>query len=137
MGSDSVSGTASIAAKADNARTSSHLKRERVQNEGDESIASVPRAKRQRVNPHILQPPDSNLQLLDQLPGSKLIPLAFAGSDAPREFQYSESEIKILKVIGSGDHSVVFRIAAGGRTFALKVVSIRTLHKIGRTSNPL
>ncbi len=115
MGSDSVSGT-----------PSSRLKRERVQNEGDKSITSVPQAKRQRVNPRILQPRDSNVQLLDQLSRSRAIPLAFTSySDAPRQFEYSESEIKILKVIGCGDHSVVFRIAAGGRTFALKVVSIR------------
>jgi hypothetical protein len=54
-------------------------------------------------------------------------PLPLSYPDMPREFEYSESEIKVLKVIGSGDHSVVYRIAAGGRTFALKVVSIRTL----------
>ncbi|KAG4431976.1 hypothetical protein IFR05_012549 [Cadophora sp. M221] len=76
------------------------------------------------VNPAILQPRDSNIQLLDQLSGSKATPLAFLGcSDVPREFEYSESEIKILKVIGSGHHSVVYHIAAGGRTFALKVVT--------------
>jgi hypothetical protein len=42
-----------------------------------------------------------------------------------REFEYSESEIRILKVIRSRDHAVVYlyRIATGGRTPALKVVS--------------
>ena len=133
MGSDSAPRTASITAKADNTRTSSHLKRERVQNEGDESIVSVPRAKRQHANTGILQPRDINIRLLDQLARSKAIPPSFpAYSDVPREFEYSESEIKILKVIGSGDHAVVYRIAAGGKTFALKVVSICTLLKISR-----
>jgi hypothetical protein len=32
----------------------------------------------------------------------------------PREFEDSESEIKILKVIRSGDNAVVYRIAARG-----------------------
>ena len=131
MGSDTVSGAVDISAKAGR-------KRRRVQNEGDESITSAPRAKRQRANPRILQPHDSNVQLLDPLTRSKATPLAFLGCcDVPREFEYSESEIKILKVIGSGDHSVVYRIAAGGKTFALKVVSVGTLHKISRMSNPL
>jgi hypothetical protein len=131
MGSNVVSGAVDIAAKAGR-------KRRRVQNERDQSIASTPRTKRQRANPRILQPRDSNVQLLDQLTGSKATPLDFLSClDVPREFEYSESEIKILKVIRSGDHSVVYRIAAGGRTFALKVVSIRTLHKISRMSNPL
>ncbi|TAQ90798.1 hypothetical protein B7494_g867 [Chlorociboria aeruginascens] len=49
-------------------------------------------------------------------------PPAFPGcSDVSHEFEYSESEIKILKIIGAGDHAVVYRMAAGGRTFALKV----------------
>ncbi|KAH9214676.1 hypothetical protein DL95DRAFT_251159, partial [Leptodontidium sp. 2 PMI_412] len=105
------------------------------QNEGDESIAFT--VKRQRANPLTLQPRDSNIQPLDQLTGSKTTPLACLGcSDVPREFEYSESEIKILKVIGSGDHSVVYRIAAGGRTFALKVASIRTFHKISQPGIP-
>ncbi|KAH9204420.1 hypothetical protein DL95DRAFT_471502 [Leptodontidium sp. 2 PMI_412] len=122
MGSDSVSRAADIAEKAGNTPASSRPKRERVQNQGHESITCMPRAKRQRANPRILQPRDSNVRLLDQLTRSKATPPAFPGwSDVPREFEYSESEIKILKVIGSGDHAVVYRIAAGGRTFALKV----------------
>jgi hypothetical protein len=51
---------------------------------------------------------------------SKAIPPSFlACSDVIREFEYSETEIKILKVIGSGDHAVVYRITAGGKSFAL------------------
>ncbi|KFY56416.1 hypothetical protein V496_06707 [Pseudogymnoascus sp. VKM F-4515 (FW-2607)] len=120
MGSDSVSRTASIATKEDAARTS-HPKRGRVQNEGDVSI-TLPRAKRHRANTGILQPLDINIRLLDKLAGSKAIPPPFpACSDVTREFEYSETEIKILKVIGSGDHAVVYRISAGGKTFALKV----------------
>ncbi|KAH8746884.1 hypothetical protein BGZ57DRAFT_777521, partial [Hyaloscypha finlandica] len=42
-------------------------------------------------------------------------------SDIPREFEYSESEIKILKVIRSRDYVVVYRITTRGKTFALKV----------------
>ena len=38
--------------------------------------------------------------------------------------------IKILKIIGSGDHTVVYRITAGGGIFTLKVVSILTLYYI-------
>ncbi|KFY95266.1 hypothetical protein V500_02863 [Pseudogymnoascus sp. VKM F-4518 (FW-2643)] len=120
MGSDSVSRTASIATKEDAARTL-HPKRGRVQNEGDESI-TLPRAKRHRANTGILQPRDINIRPLDKLAGSKAIPPPYpACSDVTREFEYSETEIKILKVIGSGDHAVVYRIAAGGKTFALKV----------------
>lgn len=129
MGSDSVSRIASIAAEEDTARTS-HLKRGRVRNEGDESI-TLPRAKRQRVRTGILQPRDINIRFLDKLAEPKAIPLSVSAcSDVPREFEFSETEIKILKVIGSGDHAVVYRIAAGGKTFALKVVSSRTLHKM-------
>jgi hypothetical protein len=69
--------------------------------------------------------------------GISMEPLPLSRSDMPREFEYSESEIEVLKVIGSGDHSVVYRIAAGGRTFALKVVSIRTLFKNSRIFNNL
>lgn len=121
MGSESVSRSASIATKRGR--------------EGDESI-TLPRAKRHRANPGILQPLDINIQPPEKLAGSKAIPPPFpACSDVTREFGYSEREIKILKVIGSGDHAVVYRIAAGGKTFALKVVSIRTLHNIIRMPN--
>jgi len=138
MGSDSVSRAASIGTKADDARTSLHLKRERVQNDGNESITSSPRVKRQCANAGILQPRDINIRFPDQLARSKeILPSLPPRSAVLREFEYTESEIKILKVIGSGDHAIVYRIAAGGNTFALKVVSICTLHKLSRIPNSL
>lgn len=120
MASHSIFGRAESAAKIGQ-------KRHRVENEGDNTVASVPSAKRQRARNRVLKPRDSNIQVPDQLRICRLQPHVFPScSDVPREFPYSESEITILKVIGSGDHSIVYRIAAGERTFVLKVVSICT-----------
>jgi hypothetical protein len=127
MASHSVFGAAEIAAKIGQ-------KRDRVENEGDETGASAPRAKRRRAHTRVLKPRDGNIQVPDQLRICRVSPHFLPScSDVPREFPYSESEITILKVIGSGDHSMVYRIAAGERTFVLKVVSIRTHY--GRMSN--
>jgi hypothetical protein len=127
-----------ITTKAGILRTPERPKRQRVQYQGDESITSAPRAKHQRSNATILQPHDSNVRPQDQVTRLKATPPSLTScSDVPREFEYSESEIKVLRVIGSGDHAVVYRIAAGGRTFALKVVSTRTLYKNSCMSNEL
>lgn len=129
MESDSASRTASIAPNEDNSRAS-HLKRKRGQCDGHENHIDSRRTKPQRRGDDP-QPRDNNVQFVDQISRSKPITFASTGhSNAPCEFHFSESEIKILKVIGHGYHSVVFRIAAGERTYALKVVSIRTFYEI-------
>ncbi|KAJ8059164.1 hypothetical protein OCU04_012138 [Sclerotinia nivalis] len=78
------------------------------------------RAKRQRAaKTTILQPRDLNA---DQPIASEATLLTSCDcSGVPQKFKYLESEITILDVIGSGDHAMVYRIAAGGRTFALKI----------------
>lgn len=133
MGSDSVSRAADTATKADNAPTSSHAKRKRVYCQGNDVITLALGVKRRRANSTILQPRDDNVRLREEATKPKATPPSSPdGSHLLRKFEYSESEISILEVIGSGDHAVVYRIAAGGRTFALKVVSIRILYEIKR-----
>jgi len=131
MGSDSVSGAADTATKTGNVPASSHAKRKRVYCQGNDAITLALGVKRRRANSTILQVLDNNIRLREEATMPKAIPPPFPdGSHLLRKFEYSESEIRILEVIGSGDHAVVYRIAAGGRTFALKVVSIRILYEI-------
>ena len=128
MGSDSVSGAADTAAKAGNVPTSLHARRKRVYCQGNKAITLTLGVRRQRTNSTMLQLLDNNIRLREEATKPKAIPpFSPDGSHLLRKFEYSESEISILEVIGSGDHAVVYRIAAGGRTFALKVVSIRIL----------
>lgn len=122
MGSDSVSGAADTATKVVNVLISSHAKRKRVSCQDKDAITLALGVKRRRADSTILQLLDNNIRLREEATMPKAIPPSFLdGSHLLRKFEYSESEIRILEVIGSGDHAVVYRIAAGGRTFALKV----------------
>ena len=128
MSSDSLPGAADTATKAGNIPSSSRAKRKRVYCQGNDAITLALGVKRRRANSTILQLLDNNIRLREEATMPKAIPPSFPdGSHLLCKFEYSESEIRILEVIGSGDHAVVYRIAAGGRTFALKVVSIRIL----------
>lgn len=107
MASDSIPGAADAATKAENTSTSAYTKRKRAHYQGDDAITLALGAKRRRVNPTILQPRDSNIQLQVQVTQSSATPpSSLEDSHLLREFEYSESEIRILKVIGSGDHSI-------------------------------
>jgi hypothetical protein len=128
---DLVSGAASTAPKAGDAPLSLHVKRKRRNCEDDDAVALVPGLNPQCADSTTLQPHDNNIQLREELTEPKAtVPSLRKSSHLLRKFEYSESEISILEVIGSGDHAVVYRIAAGGRTFALKVVSTCGLYKI-------
>jgi len=54
-----------------------------------------------------------------------------------REFEYLESEIKILKVIGSGDYAVVYRITAGGKALKEQLVSTAPKAKKAAPAMPI
>ena len=68
-----------------------------------------------------LQPRDGNIQQLSQVEQEE------RNSSLVAEFDVPESEIRIVGLIGTGDHSLVYRITAGGQTYALKVVRVFTI----------
>ncbi|RFU27385.1 hypothetical protein B7463_g8950, partial [Scytalidium lignicola] len=95
------------------------LKRQRKRgscHDGDEGPKFIPPAKRQRVIRTALQPRDSNVQ------GPRLFSSSSDELDSIPEFEYSESRITILEILETeNDDVMMYRILAGGRTFALKV----------------
>ncbi|APA09043.1 predicted protein [Sclerotinia sclerotiorum 1980 UF-70] len=119
MSSDPVSRAVPIAMTVGDIHVSPPSKRSPDQNQGDESSSSS-QAKRQRVaETTILQLRDLNAD--QAIASEKTLFTSFDCSGVPQKFKYSESEITILEVIGPRDHSMVYRISAGGRKFALKI----------------
>jgi len=80
-----------------------------IQNDNDHSLAC-----HQRTKPSLL------CEVLSKRCRRVLNPSPSALS----EFEFPEEQITFDDIIGTGEHSIVFRITASGRTFALKVVGI-------------
>jgi hypothetical protein len=134
MASNFIPGAADTANKASSARALSCTKRKHVLDDDEITVASG--VKHRRVHSTILQSRNSNIGPRGRGTRSEATPPSSRnGSDTLREFEYSESEIKILEVLGSGDHAIVCRISAGGRTFALKMASMHMLYDINRMSD--
>jgi hypothetical protein len=135
MASSPVPGAADIADKGGHARVLPCKKRKHLTDDDETTIASG--AKHRRVQSPILRPRSSNI-VGHRSGGTRpepLPPSAQSESGTLREFECSESQIKILEVAGSGDHAIVYRFSDRSRTLLVKVARIHMLSYINRTSN--
>jgi hypothetical protein len=98
-------------------------KRGHDDNSNGDVLPETDRSKRQRVNTTTLQSCDLSALPVHAIRSISAAPTSPKSSDSPQQFEYPESEIKLLRVIGSGDHAIVYRVCAGDKTFAIKVVS--------------
>ncbi|PQE30027.1 hypothetical protein CJF32_00009484 [Rutstroemia sp. NJR-2017a WRK4] len=96
-------------------------KRERHDNLDGDVPPETDQPKRQRAKMTSLQSCDLSVPPVHAIRNISAGSTSFEPSKSPQQFGYSESEIQLLRVIGSGDHAIVYRISAGDKTFALKI----------------